>query len=138
MWRCNIFNVTWPHKNMWLKDHMMLKVGAPPCMSPTCQVFGHRHCSNRDINLSHGLARPRDLWNIGLYGKGSLKVRQHLAQFSGHRHHDSKDILVLICHMILQQHTIKSPCKFMDRSPSRYVTISPSLVAISNMVVKIQ
>ena len=40
-------------------------------------------------------------------------------KFSGHRHSGSEDIMILVCHVILQDHLIKSSCDFMDRSPSR-------------------
>ena len=44
--------------------------------------------------------------------------------------------MILVCHVILQDHVIERSCDFMDRSPSRKVTILPSLVAIGTLVVE--
>ena len=47
------------------------------------------------------------------------------------------DIKVFVSHMNLQDHVIKALNDYMVKSPSRYVTILPSLVAIGTVVVKI-
>ena len=64
-------------------------------------------------------------------------VSQHPARLGGHRHCGSGDIMVSVCHVILQEHLIKGSCDSMGRSLSRKVTILPSLVAISTAVVEI-
>ena len=61
-----------------------------------------------------------------------------LAKFGDHRHCDSGDIMILVCHMILQDHVIKWSFEFTGRIPSRYVTILPSLVAMGTVLVKIK
>ena len=38
-------------------------------------------------------------------------------QFGGHRHSRRGDLLVLVSHMILQDHLIKGSCDLMGRSP---------------------
>ena len=42
-----------------------------------------------------------------------------LANFGGHRHCGSRDIILLVCHVILQGYLIKGSCDFMSRSPSQ-------------------
>ena len=42
----------------------------------------------------------------------------HPAEFGGHRHFVSGDIMILVCHVILQDHVIKGSCDFMSWSPS--------------------
>ena len=66
-----------------------------------------------------------------------VKVGYHPVKFGGHRHSDNGDIVLPVCHVILQDHMIKVSCDFIGRSLSRYVAISPSLVTISTVVVKI-
>ena len=44
--------------------------------------------------------------------------------------------MVLVCHMNLQDHKIKASCDFMIRSPSRLVTILPSLTVTGTVVVE--
>ena len=39
------------------------------------------------------------------------------------------------CHVILQDHMIKGSSDIMGRSPSRYVTILPSLMVIATLLV---
>ena len=68
---------------------------------------------------------------------GAPKVSHHLTMFGGHRHYDSGDGWALVCHVILQDHVIKVSYDFRVRSPSSYITILPSLVTISTMVVEI-
>ena len=41
----------------------------------------------------------------------------HLAKFGGHRYTSSQDIMLLVCHMIKQDHTIKGPGYYNDSSP---------------------
>ena len=45
-------------------------------------------------------------------------------------------MLVLVCHVILQDHVIKQSCDFLGRSPSKPVTILQNLVAIATLVVE--
>ena len=52
-------------------------------------------------------------------------------KFDDHRHSGIGDVLVLVCHVILQVDVIKKSCDLMDRNPSRKVTILSSLVTIS-------
>ena len=65
------------------------------------------------------------------------KVNYHPAKFGGHRHSGSRDIIVFVCHVTLQDDVIKALNDFMVRSPSRYVTILPNLVAISTAILDI-
>ena len=49
-------------------------------------------------------------------------VCHHPTKFGGHRHCDSGDIIVLVCHVILQDHKIMQVghvCGFMGMGPSR-------------------
>ena len=45
-------------------------------------------------------------------------------------HYGGRNIIVFACHVALQDHVLKGLNDFMVRSPSRYVTILPSLVAM--------
>ena len=58
--------------------------------------------------------------------------------FGGHRHSGSGDIMVFVCHVTLEDHMIKVLNDFMVGSPSRYVTILPSLVAIDRVILEIK
>ena len=46
--------------------------------------------------------------------------------------------MISVCHVALQDHVIKALNEFMIRSPSRIVTIVPSLMATSIEVVEVQ
>ena len=48
-------------------------------------------------------------------------------------HRDSGYAMVLICHVIAEDHEIKRSYDFICSSPSRYFTILPSLVAICTL-----
>ena len=65
-----------------------------------------------------------------------LKISHHPTNSGGHRHCGSEKIMALACHMILQGYMIKRSCNFMDRSPSKQVTILHSYVAITTLVVE--
>ena len=49
----------------------------------------------------------------------------HPAKFSGHRHSDSdsRDIMIFVCHVTLQDHVIRAFCGFMVRSFSSHYPI---------------
>ena len=66
-----------------------------------------------------------------------MKISYRPTRFCGHRHCGSDNIMVLACHVILQDHVIKGSCDFIGRSPSRKIIIQPSLTAIGTVVVKI-
>ena len=55
-------------------------------------------------------------------------------EFRGHREHGSRDIMVLVCHIISQDRMTKVSSNIIGKSPSRIVTILPSLVVISTVV----
>ena len=65
-------------------------------------------------------------------------VSHNPAKFGGHRHCDSRDINVLVSHVILKNHMIKVSCDFMGRSLSWLVTNLPILVTISIALVEIR
>ena len=65
---------------------------------------GHRHSDNGDIVAS---AKPHDQRVMRLYRQEPIKVSYHLAKFGGHRHSSSGDIIILVCHVISQDHVIK-------------------------------
>ena len=66
-----------------------------------------------------------------------MKVNNHPAKFRDHRHSGSRDKMVFVCHVTFQDHVIRALFDFIIRSPSRYVTIVPRLVAIGTVVLKI-
>ena len=59
-------------------------------------------------------------------------------KFGGHRHRGEKDILILVCKVILQCHVINGSCEFMARNPSRKSNILASLGVISTAVVELK
>ena len=65
---------------------------------------------------------------------GAPTISHLPAIYGGHRHSVSWVIMVLVCHMVSQDHMIKESCHFMSRSPSRKITILPRLVATGSMV----
>ena len=46
------------------------------------------------------------------------------------------DIMILVCHLIFQNHVIKVSHDFMDKSQSQSVAILSSMVAIDTLVVR--
>ena len=46
-------------------------------------------------------------------------VNYHLFKFGGHRHCDSKDIIILVCQVISQDDAIKGSCELIGKNPSR-------------------
>ena len=111
-----IYYTMWPHNNTWCKDHMTQSVGAPHCMLPPYE--GQRHRRSGDVfNLRCDLARPSYLRAMWLYGKAPIKKSHHPNKFGGHQHYGYGDTLVLVCHVILQEHVIKALCYFMGSSP---------------------
>ena len=74
---------------------------------------------------------------MGLYESKPLKVSHDPAKFGGDKHCGRGDIMILICHVISQDHVTLGSCDFMGRSPLRNVTNLYNLVAITTMVVEI-
>ena len=58
----------------------------------------------------------------------------HPANFSGHRSRGSRDIMILVCQVISQDHIIKGSCDIMARRLSGKVNILASLVAIGTVM----
>ena len=56
---------------------------------------------------------------IWLCGYKLIEVSYHPAKFGGHRHSGSRDIMIFVCHVTLQDHAVKTLYDFMVRSPSR-------------------
>ena len=51
--------------------------------------------------------RPRDQRVMKLHCWEPLMINHHATKIGGHRHCGSGDIMILVCHMILQDHVIK-------------------------------
>ena len=51
-----------------------------------------------------------------LYRKQDINEGYYYEKFVGHRHCDSGDKMILVCHVILQDHNIKGTSEFMGRS----------------------
>ena len=66
-----------------------------------------------------------------------MKGSSHSAKFVCYRHSCNRDVMVLVCHMTLQDQVMKVLYDFMIKSLSRYITILASLVAIDIVLVKI-
>ena len=63
------------------------------------------------------------------------KSSYHPAKFDCQEYCDSADIMILVCHVIIQEYLIKRLFNFMGRSESSWVTILPGLVAEGTVVV---
>ena len=42
-----------------------------------------------------------------LYAQGPMKIGYYPAKFGGHRHCGSEDVMILVCHVVLEDHAIK-------------------------------
>ena len=51
--------------------------------------------------------------------RSPLKVSQHPSKFGGREYYGSVNVIVLICHVISQDHVIKESCDFKGWNPSR-------------------
>ena len=82
------------------------------------RIGGHRHCGiGNSLSLSHDLARSLDQKVMQLYGQKPLKVSHHPTKFGDQRHCGSRDIMVLMCDVILQNRMIEGSCDFMGGIP---------------------
>ena len=82
------------------------------------------HCdSGKSFNFSRDLAGPHDHTFEELMDETYFKVKQHHTKSGSHRRYGSRDIMVLVCHMISQDYLIKVSCHFMGRSASKKVII---------------
>ena len=54
----------------------------------------------------------------------ALQISHHSNKFRGYRHCASDDVLVLACHVILQDRMIKGSCDFMSSSPLQPIKVS--------------
>ena len=61
-------------------------------------------------------------------------LSHHSAKVDGHGYCNSRDIMVLVCHTVLQGHVTKRLTNSKGRKHARQVTILPSLVAIVTLV----
>ena len=65
-----------------------------------------------------------------------MKVSHHPAKFCGQRYCGSGDIMVIVSHVILQDHVAEGWSSIMGRSPSWQNTSLPGLVAIAIVIVE--
>ena len=54
--------------------------------------------------------------------------------FGGHRHTDSRDIMIFVCHVTFKNHVIRTLFHFMVTNPPRQVIILPSFEAIGTVI----
>ena len=87
--------------------------------------------------MSRDLATPRYQRVQQLYKWGLYKVNNNLTKYGRNKHCFVGDIMVLVCHVTLQDKVIKALYGFMVRSPSRYLTILPGLLGIATEIVEI-
>ena len=64
-------------------------------------------------------------------------MSQHLAQFSDNRHFSIGDLMALVGHIFSQDDITKESNDLTDKSPSGYVTIQSSFVAIGTLTLEI-
>lgn len=83
-------------------------------------------------------AKPRDERVTYFDREEPIKVSYHSVKFSFRTDCDSGDIVVFVCHLILQDHVIIIINDFMIRRPLRYVSILLGFAAIGSVAMKIQ
>lgn len=71
-----------------------------------------------DFSFLCDLARRHDQRFILLHWQEPIKVNYHPVKFSGHRHSGSRDIMFLVCHVIVQDDVIKGSCDYIGGNPS--------------------
>ena len=54
-----------------------------------------------------------------IYGKELFKVTHDTTKFGDHRNCDIGAIMLIVFHMISEDHVIKGTCDFIGRSPSK-------------------
>ena len=64
-------------------------------------------------------------------------VSHHPVNFEGNRNCFGEDIMVLLCHVILQDHLVKMLSGFMSGNLSQLVTTLQYLIAMAIVVVEI-
>ena len=69
--------------------------------------------------------------------KAHPDVSHHPTKFVGHRHCDSGDIMVLVSHVISQDHVTKWLCDVIGMSQTRQITMVQSLLTIATLVVEL-
>ena len=75
---------------------------SPPCQACLpCQVF------------SVILEKIRDQRTLGLYGRNLLIVYSYSAKFNSYTHSGIGYIIILVCHVIWQDHVIIWPCNLL-------------------------
>ena len=128
-------------KITWLKDWVTSLTGAHQGKLSTCQIWWPKISGIVDIMAficyktlqDHVIKALNDFITFA-----SFIVSQHPTMCGDHTHCCSGEIMVVVSHVILQDHAMKRYCDFMGRSPSRKVTILQSLAAIGTLVVKLQ
>ena len=63
------------------------------------------------------VVRRRDQRVMWFYRYEAIKISYHPVEFGGHRHSGNRDIMVLVCHVTLQDHVIKVLRNFKVTSP---------------------
>ena len=117
---------------MWLKGRVTIAIGASPDKSSQYKFGVHRNCSSGDMMV----LVYHVIWqDFAIKGSSDLQVGAHQVKLGGHRLSGSGDIMVFVFHVTLQDSVLNG---FMIRSPSNFVTILPSLVAIGIVVIKIR
>ena len=57
-------------------------------------------------------------------------------KFGGHRHSDSREVMIFVCHVTLLDHVIRALYDLLVGSSSRYVTILLSFMVIGTVAVE--
>ena len=100
----------------WLDDlYKDVKLYNFPLINTSKFMLSFKYCMSNPSCL----ARPYDESVIWLCGWGPIKEGHHPPTFSGHRYYGRGDIIILVCHVIFQDHLIKVPCDSLGRSSSQ-------------------
>ena len=90
--------------------------GKPPfCQALSPQILWPWRYNR--FSLSGDLSRPREQRVEQHYGGKPIMVSHKPAKFGGYMHCGSEDIVILVCHVMLQDHVIKWSCDLIGRNP---------------------
>ena len=130
--------ITWPHVTTCSRGFVTEGIEVSYTLSHHFAKFtGHRPCVSSDIAAKILYLTLQD---HGIKGSGDLLKDNSCivsSKIGIHEHFVNGYIIILFCHVILQNHIVLCSCDCMGRSHTRLVVILSMFVAIGTVVVKI-
>ena len=94
---------------------------APPWSQQPVSFSSHKYCESRDKDFSKSHMTscwPHEQRAMWLEEWESFIVSHHPTEFAVNRHFVRRDIMALVCHVILQVHVIKGLCDYLGGNSS--------------------